>query len=188
MNVSQNATQRSVPLELFANSYASLDELDDETLVRITRTEIEKMGGFDESIASRLDSLFNVKAVKLLRSPHTQREDLDRLDGLISRIARDKYAQALDASPLRFGARWSALRNLLAASARVSEFEEISRCANAQVEPTSAWEVVARMVVEAGSAGVPWADVPDALANANVGPKTKGGVSQLLTAMRAAVA
>jgi hypothetical protein len=163
-------------------TYAALDSLNHADLYRSVAADIEEKRRFSTDLAERLDRLFTVKLVRLLRSPSVSDEAFEQLDNLIARIARDSYRDELESMPARYASRWQALRDVMVANRQIDAFDGAVRESNK--EPTSAWEIVARMVVAAGSDGVQWSDAKTAVIASALGPKTKGGVSQMISAMR----
>lgn len=164
-------------------TYAALDNMSHADLFRHVAADIKAKQGFSADLAERLNRLFTVKLVRLLRSPSVSDVAFEQLDNLIARIARDTYRDELDAMPARYASRWQALRDVLAANSQIDAFNGAAREAGEQ--PASAWEIVAEMVVAAGRDGVRWSDAKDAVITHNLGPKTKGGVSQMISSMRA---
>ncbi len=164
-------------------SYAALDNMSHADLFRHVAADIKAKQGFSADLAERLNRLFIVKLVRLLRSPSASEGAFQQLDELIARVARDIYRDELDAMPARYASRWQALRDVLTANSHIDAFNGAVREAGEQ--PASAWEIVAELVVAAGPAGVRWSDAKDAVIAHALGPKTKGGVSQMISSMRA---
>ena len=183
MNKNAGAVPAAAPAaSLLALMTAELDELEPEALRTSALKEIGAHG-FTPAIAERLDAVFTLKVVRLLRSAHSSRTDFQATDALISAIARDRFRRALDDMPERFHARWKTLRDAMTLAQKLTEFAESVRD-HVTDAGSSSWEIVADLVVKAGSAGVAWARIAEVLGASEAGPRSKSGVSQLLTSMQ----
>lgn len=165
------------------DSLGMLDALDYGELLRRVQADLKRLDDrFSAGLADTLDTLFTVKFVRLMRTPLVPREALLDLDGLIARICRDIYRSQLNAFPAHYAARWQMLRDAMAANLRIEDVQ-----AEERLEDTGSrdpWELVAAMVLVDGGE-VTWSGVKKMLAQHGVGPQSGGGVSQLLSVMRA---
>lgn len=179
--VSSAATGRGALTSL---PHHKLDELTHEELRRTTLSEVEHCGEFSDALAGRLDGVFMVKIVRLMRSTQARVADFQSVDDLIAGVGRDKFAQQLDGHTKKYFARWKTLRDLLSVARRMEDFALAVR-EESIGGPDASWEAVADAVVSAGKDGVSWSELARVLMSGSHGPKSKSGVSQLLTAMRA---
>lgn len=165
------------------DSLSQLDALDYGELLRQVQADLKRLDNrFSIGLADTLDTLFTVKFVRLMRTPLVPREALLDLDGLIARICRDIYRSQLNAFPAHYAARWQMLRDAIAAYLRIEDVH-----AEERLEDTGSrdpWELVAAMVLVDGGE-VTWSGVKKMLTQHGVGPQSGGGVSQLLSVMRA---
>lgn len=165
------------------DSLGKLDALDYGELFRLVQADLKRLDNrFSAGLADTLDTLFTVKFVRLMRTPLVPREALLDLDGLIARICRDIHRPRLDAFPAHYAARWQMLRDAIAAHLRIEDVQVEERLTD--TGSRDPWELVAAMVLVDGGE-VTWSGVKKMLAQQGVGPQSGGGVSQLLSVMRA---
>lgn len=175
-------------MNAFSGNFGKLDAMDYGELFEHVTAHIQQHGNrVPAELADTLDTLFTVKFVRLMRTPLVPPEAILDLDGLIGRICRDAYRGQFDAFPAHYAARWQMLRDAIAAHLRIEEASgDLRRAPRPLPEPVSKdpWELVAEQVLSEGRE-VSWSSVKELLRQRGVGPQSGGGVSQLLSAMRA---
>lgn len=170
-------------MNISTDSLSKLDALDYGELIRQVQADLKRLDNhFSAGLADTLDTLFTVKFVRLMRTPLVPREALLDLDGLIARICRDAYRSQLNALPAHYAARWQMLRDAISACLRIEDVQAEERLT--ETGSRDPWELVAAMVL-AEEGDVTWSGVKKMLTQHGVGPQSGGGVSQLLSVMRA---
>lgn len=178
--VSDNLAQ-AVP-DVMNDSLPRLDALDDALLFRAIQDQTRASGGrIGQALAARLDRLFSVRCVRLLRSEHTRTTQLQNFEELIARVGGDLRADELDGLDKRYHSRWSSLRDLL--SVALSIDEEAEDAEEPAGDMDSLWQTVASLLRNAGRVGLLWTDIAQALEQKH-GPRSKSGISNLLSSMR----
>jgi hypothetical protein len=167
-------------------SRSALDELDDRKLFEVASKARQDQGSYTQPIAERLDQILTIRTTRLLQSARTTRDDCDALTNLISRLAHDTVAAELEALPARYATRWQMLKDMLQASLRLREHQRLAEQSVAQSPRDALWKAIAQRLGEAGAAGVPMAEVGDIIRNWPDSPASKGGISLLVSQMRAA--
>ena len=168
--------------DLLHDPLSSLDELDSKSLLDAIRALGPEI---PEPVAERLDRLFSVRCARLLRSTVEPTRHLEAFEELIARVANDRRAATLDAMQRRYFSRWSALRSVVADALRIDELGTTQE-ASARVDGTTdaGWKFVARLVMRHAQEGILWSEIAQALEKEGVGPRSKSGVSLLLSSMR----
>lgn len=181
---SEHGTAGVLTINLLTDGLSRLDTLPAAELLSATKAELGKSNGrFPAILAERLDQLFAVKCVRALRSTRAPVSDLRELDDLIARVGRERYAEELDSDSRRFYARWKALRGMLSIALSIEEREEQKDKARPVAE-ADVWAVVAELVLREAAHGIPWSDIKSELEEKGVGPSSKTGFSNLISAMR----
>lgn len=172
--------------DLVMADIGQIDLLDDDALFRRTESAVAAQGGrYTEAIAARLDSLLAVRLVRLLRSTTTTEAHLESLDTLIVGVGREKFRATLEGLSRPYFARWCALRDLASTAIAAIRWERSQSERAAPSVARSDWELVATLVLKAGDEGLPWSELADTIIE-KTGRRSRGGVSQLLTSLRAA--
>lgn len=182
---SKEARAVTAELPVWTRSTAELDAWEPSRLhAEVVRTiGCEKK--FSVELAQRLDDLFLVKILQLLQTSHATAADYRALDLLIGAIASDEVQGELEAMPEHYGARWKALGDLRSVSLKLRDFRQAT--AERTHVSQHVWERVADAVLTTRDAEASWSwrELAKVVADAPEGPKSKGGISQLLTSMQA---
>ncbi|MEJ8852904.1 hypothetical protein [Variovorax rhizosphaerae] len=180
----KDARALSGQLPMWTHSVAELECWPPERLLNEAQRTIEREQRFPPELAQRLDDVFLAKTQQLLAAPqHAQESDFRTLGLLIGSIASDQVEDELDAMPERYGARWKVLSDLMGITLKVRDFRD-GAAARHRV-PQHSWERVADAILGETGRGLSWGELAAILADAMEGPKSKGGISQLLTSMHA---
>lgn len=174
---------RSLMVNISSDKFGKLDALSYEELLRQVQADLKQLDNrFSAELADALDTLFTVKFVRLMRAPSVPADAMRDLDKFIAKLCRDVYRPQLNAYPAHYAARWSMLRNGIATWLRIEETQSDERLID--TGSRDPWELVAEMVLSEGEE-VTWSSVKERLRLREVGPQSGGGVSQLLSVMRA---
>lgn len=146
-----------------------------------TKEAVREVGSMPPELARRLDDLITLKFVQLMTSQNALEADFRTLDLFMGAISGDSVGAGLDTLPQHYRSRWQALSDAMQVAQKLRDFNGLRA---EQKQPQNAWECLAGVVVRAGKDGVAWAELADALAAVSNAPRSKGGISQLLTAMQ----
>lgn len=175
------ATEIVASLPAWTKSVAELDAWDTAQLYEQTQALIAREGVFPPAWAQRLDELFALKVVQLIGSSNSTASDFQALQVLIGLVGNDDVSEQLDAMPAHYRSRWQMLCDAMAVTQRLREFRKAA--ADRVAENRHVWDLVCDAVSTAGVSGAPWLVLSDVIKQ-NGGPQSKGGISQMLTAMQ----
>jgi hypothetical protein len=180
---SEEAAAIVANLPVWTRSVAELEGWDAQQLYAATQAAIAEEGHFPAPLAQRLDEVLILKFVQLLSTRHATPEDFHALELLIGALANDDVRDQLDTMPAHYASRWQVLSDAMAVAQKLQDF----RTATAQRvgSSTHVWEVVGEAVLRAGVRGASWPELAELIKTVGNGPKSQGGISQLLTAMQA---
>jgi hypothetical protein len=159
-----------------------LDAVQDDTLLMqaIEQCERECPDGLPESAARGLDLAYGMRLIELADTGATDSE-AHTFARHLYRVAHDRRRDHLDAMEPRFHARWRGYADVATLLMRLRAHERL----HAQVRSApESWHRVVDTIRGQASDGIGWSALFDAVCAANIGPRTKGGLTHLVARMR----
>jgi hypothetical protein len=178
--VNTNITSTTIRKIVSDETHESLDRDDLDTLFQRVRLSITDNPMEVEIIATKLNAVYLRKTCRVLRSTSCELKDFSSLANNMARTSKliTKFDQA------SMSVRWSVLQDLLAEAVREMLAQE--QAPSAVGKGRIAWEFVAKQVLQHSKQGIGWSTLANSIRLVEGCPSSKGGVSLLITAMRAA--
>lgn len=178
----KDAAKLVAELPVWTLSVAELETWDAQRLYSATTEVIEREHRFHPAWAQRLDEVLTLKVAELISTRHSTLQDFRGLQLLIGLLANDEVREELNAMPAHYAARWQALSDAMAVVQNVRDFR--AAAANRVISGIHVWDRVTEHMSKVGSGGASWQHLAEVIKACPDGPKSKGGISQLLTAMQ----
>ncbi len=169
-------------LPVWTLSVAEIETWDAQRLYAATTEVIEREKRFHPAWAQRLDEVLTVKVVDLISTRHSTLQDIKSLQLLIGVLANDEVRDELNAMPARYAARWQALSDSMAVLQNLRDFR--AAAVDRAGSSIHVWDRVSEHVLQAGARGASWQQLAEVIKASPNGPKSKGGISHVLTAMQ----
>lgn len=178
----EEAASMVAELPVWTLSVAELESWDAARLYAATTEVIEREGRFHPEWAQRLDEVLTVRVVDLISTRHSTLQDIKSLQLFIGLLANDEVRDELDAMPAHYAARWQALSDSMAVLQNLRDFR--AAAVERAGSTVHVWDRVSEHVLQAGASGASWQELAEVIKACPNGPKSKGGISHVLTAMQ----
>jgi hypothetical protein len=131
------------------------------------------------------EQVYRVKVTRTLMTSATCADDIGQLISHLSKMRTLLRRKAASSEAATARQRWEVYVELLDTASTLAVEREVT-AAPAAADAKSAWEVVASTLLAHRREGIGWGQLAELVIASSTGPTSKGGVSQLVTAMRAA--
>ncbi len=161
-----------------------LDSVQDDELLLQAVAECERLHpeGLSEQAARGLDLAYSMRLLELA-GQGSHEDEAHAFAQHLYRMAHDQRREHLDSMRPRFHARWRAYADVAALLMRLRAHERQNELVRGTSEK---WTFVVDTLLKSGPDGLGWSALLDAICQSPIGPLSKGGLTHLLSRMRAA--